>query len=86
MPSAQLELLRGPLGYPVPTDAPENGSVILDEKGVAWLATRIAGKSMNFRFSDGLSGTPAGRRDYYNEWRIVWWPPDAEVAVPLITK
>ena len=80
LPNAAIELVRGPLGFPVPTDKPRNGCIVLDERGVGWLATRQPGKSHYFRLSDGKSGQPTGDFEYYRDWRVVWRPSGSDLV------
>ena len=75
---ARLEVERGPLGLPAPTDQPTNGSVAIDETGASWLTTSGGPRRLAFRLSDGRAGAPMGRRDYYSSWWIVWRPDGAE--------
>jgi hypothetical protein len=84
IPNARLEFARGPLGYPQTGTETRNGTVVVDEDGVAWLATHRGTRRLKFRLSDGIAGNPKGRSDRYNSWRLVWQPVDADEIIELL--
>jgi transcriptional regulator with XRE-family HTH domain len=78
-----IELARNAQGYAVPTEKPLNGAIVIDEAGARWIYIKTATAEF-YRLTDGQQGIPARRREYFNNWRMIWTPEGAEQPVELL--
>lgn len=81
---ARLEIARNARGYAEPVKEPENGCVVVDTSGVAWIRTIDQNTHVSFNLATGVAGSPAGQVCYYRDWQLVWTPPGETEPVVLL--